>query len=229
MGDFFFGPADGVTATATPNVVEVLLRLLCGLVVGTIVGWTYFCAQRKRLPAAWPFMTTLTLLTILVGATTLVIGDSTARAFGLVGALSIVRFRTVVEDTRDTAFVIYAVIMGMAVGAGNFWVCLCGIPITSATAILMNTFGRNFAPQPQHVLEVRLGAGIDPEAVLAAVIQQHLISSQLVSVTTTRQGAALEIRYHVQLRDPQASLPFVRDLNKTEGVQQVELREVKEG
>src|SRR3712207_7408096 len=56
------------------------------------------------------------LLAVLVALVTLVIGDSTARAFGLVGALSIVRFRTVVEDTRDTAFVIFAVALGMAAG-----------------------------------------------------------------------------------------------------------------
>ena len=48
---------------------------------------------------------------------TQVIGDNVARAFSLVGALSIVRFRTVVRDTQDTAFVIFAVVVGMAVGA----------------------------------------------------------------------------------------------------------------
>ena len=47
----------------------------------------------------------------------MVIGNEIARAFSLVGALSIVRFRTVVEDTRDTAFVIFAVVVGMALGA----------------------------------------------------------------------------------------------------------------
>ena len=50
------------------------------------------------------------LLTILIAMVTMVIGNNMARAFGLVGALSIVRFRTVVEDTRDTAFVIFAVV-----------------------------------------------------------------------------------------------------------------------
>ncbi len=226
MGNPFAASAEAVIE---PTVAGIMLRLLGGLLVGLLVGWSYYFAQRKRLSGAWPFMTTLILLTILVGATTLVIGDSISRAFGLVGALSIVRFRTIVEDTRDTAFVIYAVIMGMAIGSGNAWVAVCGIPITSATAIGMHILGRNFAPQAQHVLEVRLGAGVDPEAALAPVIAQHLVSSQLVSATTARQGAALEIRYHVQLRDPLAPLTLVRDLNKTEGVQQVDLREVKEG
>ena len=63
------------------------------------------------------FVVTLVLLTILIAMVTQVIGDNVARAFSLVGALSIVRFRTVVRDTQDTAYVIFAVAVGMAVGA----------------------------------------------------------------------------------------------------------------
>ena len=66
------------------------------------------------------FVVTLVLLTILIAMVTQVIGDNVARAFSLVGALSIVRFRTVVRDTQDTAYVIFAVAVGMAVGANNF-------------------------------------------------------------------------------------------------------------
>ena len=62
------------------------------------------------------------LLSILIAMVTQVIGDNIARAFSLVGALSIVRFRTVVRDTQDTAFVIFAVAVGMAMGANNPWV-----------------------------------------------------------------------------------------------------------
>ena len=63
------------------------------------------------------FTVTLVLLTILIAMVTQVIGDNVARAFSLVGALSIVRFRTVVRDTQDTAYVIFAVAVGMAVGS----------------------------------------------------------------------------------------------------------------
>ncbi len=60
----------------------------------------------EALPATFP--TTLVLLAALIAMVTQVIGDNVARAFSLVGALSVVRFRTVVKDTQDTAFVIMA-------------------------------------------------------------------------------------------------------------------------
>ena len=62
------------------------------------------------------FLTTLVLLATVIAMATQVIGDNVARAFSLVGALSVVRFRTVVKDTQDTAFVIFAVVVGHGVG-----------------------------------------------------------------------------------------------------------------
>ncbi len=62
------------------------------------------------------------LLAVLIAMVTQVIGDNVALAFSLVGALAIVRFRTVVRDTQDTAFVMLSVVVGMAVGARAPWV-----------------------------------------------------------------------------------------------------------
>jgi hypothetical protein len=61
-------------------------------------------------PVGTSFPITLALLSVLIAMSTQVIGDNVARAFSLVGALSIVRFRTVVRDTKDTAYVIFAVV-----------------------------------------------------------------------------------------------------------------------
>jgi hypothetical protein len=76
------------------------------------------------------------LLAVLIAMVTEIIGDSVARAFSLVGALSIVRFRTVVRDTQDTAYVIFAVVVGMAIGASNPWVAVIGIAVVAAAAAL---------------------------------------------------------------------------------------------
>ena len=96
----------------TTIVTRMAIALLCGLSVSALYRVTLGRGRKnlRTLP------TTLVLLAVLIAVVTLVIGNNVARAFGLVGALSIVRFRTVVEDTRDTAFVIFSVVVGMAVG-----------------------------------------------------------------------------------------------------------------
>ncbi|HEX8916646.1 MAG TPA: DUF4956 domain-containing protein, partial [Humisphaera sp.] len=82
---------------------------------------------------------TLVLLAVLIALVMLVIGESVARAFGLAGALAIVRFRTVVEDTRDTAFVMYAVIAGMAAGTGFMLAAAVCTPIVILAAWLFRS------------------------------------------------------------------------------------------
>ena len=81
------------------------------LVLGLAVGVALSLGTRGEAVQA-TFVTTLVLLAAIIAMATQVIGDNVARAFSLVGALSVVRFRTVVKDTQDTAFVIFAVVVG---------------------------------------------------------------------------------------------------------------------
>ena len=104
-----------VLTPAIGSSLAVLGRLVTAALLGGVVALIYTRTRPVREESS--FTVTLVLLSILIAMVTQVIGDNVARAFSLVGALSIVRFRTVVRDTQDTAFVIFAVGVGMAVGA----------------------------------------------------------------------------------------------------------------
>src|SRR5437879_12254367 len=116
--------------------LDVLVRLIIAALLGCLVAWVYR-RTRKHAEFSPSFPTTLVLLAVLIAMSTQVIGDNVARAFSLVGALSIVRFRTVVRDTQDTAYVIFAVVVGMAVGANNIWVTLIGFGVVGLAAFVM--------------------------------------------------------------------------------------------
>jgi hypothetical protein len=203
---------------------DMLFRLAMATLFGLAIAGVYAATQRRPPGQIVPLFTTLVLLTILVAVTTIVIGDSVARAFGLVGALSIVRFRTVVEDTRDTAFVIFAVIFGMAQGAGNLLVAMIGFPAVAVVAAILSVFNRLPAMVERH-LEVRLSANRDPESTLAPIFTAQLIKWRLASVVSARQGTALDLIYVIRLRKTTDLLPFVRQLSALEGVQNVDLKE----
>src|SRR6266566_994892 len=163
MPDFLKSPfVDGPSIAP----LEVLVRLLVALALGALVAWIYR-ATRKSAEVAASFSVTLVLLAILIAMVTQVIGDNVARAFSLVGALSIVRFRTVVRDTQDTAYVIFAVVVGMAVGANNIWVSLIGIGVVGLAAFVMMTRpGLIASSQPAFLLSLRVGLGHDLDELL---------------------------------------------------------------
>lgn len=214
--------ADSLTDGVDVGFAVVIGRLTLSLVLGMVVAGIYRLSQRRPKSDLVPFMTTMLLLTVLIAMVTLVIGNSVARAFSLVGALSIVRFRTVVEDTRDTAFVIFSVVVGMAVGAGIPIVSLVGIPVVAAGAFVANRWRPADALlQRDGSLSIRLGIGGDAEHLFDEVFARHLDVYRLVSVSTARQGSALDLIYDVRLRDANGTLPLVRELNSLEGVQEV--------
>src|SRR5262249_7204142 len=146
------------------------------------------------------------------------------RAFSLVGALSIVRFRTVVDDTRDTAFVIFAVIVGMAVGTGQFLVPVVGIPVVGLAAIGLHRSRSGNSTPIEGTLTVRIGLGRDAESLLAVPLASHVERRRLISVGTTKQGAALELEYAVRLKSETDLTGLVTDLNQVEGIQSVEIK-----
>lgn len=204
---------------------QLFLRLILAACYGGCVAVIYRLSHGRHKADA-TLKTTLVLLSILIAMVSMVIGDSVARAFSLVGALSIVRFRTVVEDTRDTAFVIFAVIVGMGAGAGLLLVPLFGIPLVGAAAIFLSRLvdKSQVADGAASPLSIRLGLGHDPDVALHGVLNRHLESFRLVATGTARQGSALDLSYLVRLRPTTKLTALVTELNQIEGVQSVELR-----
>ncbi len=199
------------------------LRLGLALVLGIVVAGLYHWTRRSE-PVTRTFPPTLVLLAILIAMVTQVIGDNVARAFSLVGALSIVRFRTVVHDTQDTAFVILAVVVGMAVGADHLWVALAGISMVSIAAWLMRLRGaRKGWVDEECFLALRIGLGQNPETLLGKVLDQYLARREVMAVATARKAVAVDFNYRVRLRPGAAPSDLVAELNRTEGVQSVQL------
>jgi len=205
--------------------LQVLARLIGAALLGAVVGWIY---QRTR-PASETSSSlaiTLVLLSILIAMVTQVIGDNVARAFSLVGALSIVRFRTVVRDTVDTAFVIFAVAVGMAVGASHPVVALSGIAIVGTAAWIMTRGQTAINGDAPYRLEVRVGLGHDADSILALPLKEHARTRQLTSIATAKQGMAIEVVYRIELQGDASAVDLVKALNRIEGVQNVALARI---
>jgi hypothetical protein len=203
--------------------LDVLIRLVIAAILGGVVSWIY-CRTRRNTEIVPSFPTTLVLLSVLIAMVTQVIGDNVARAFSLVGALSIVRFRTVVRDTQDTAYVIFAVVVGMAVGAKNPWVAFIGLGIVGAAAAVMR-FGvkKTSAPQSGYRLTLRVGIGTDLNKLLAQTFDGQVQDLTLVSMGTAKDGLALSVSYQLRLVKPGSANELVKALNRAEGVQNVQL------
>jgi len=209
------------------NPWQLAARLLLALLLGLVVASIYRLTNGGNVIPS--FRATLVLLTILIAAVTQVIGDNVARAFSLVGALSIVRFRTVVQDTRDTAFVIFAVTVGMAVGADNLWVAALSLLVVGgAAAIVAPRLRRGGETASVYQLAVSVALGYRADDLAAPVFERYVERHTVLEVATTNRGAALETKYEIRLKPDADPSVMTEALNDLEGVQSVQLRKMAE-
>lgn len=223
MPEFLSAPFSAVLPVSP---AEVALRLVIALILGGIVSWIYKVTRAGgQFTASFP--PTLVLLAVLIAMVTQVIGDSVARAFSLVGTLSIVRFRTVVRDTQDTAFVIFAVVVGMACGTSDPRLAVVGIAVVGTAAFLMRPRSASAQAAQSEVLmlEVRVTAHAELEPTIGPTIDAHTASRHLKNVSTAKQGAAMDASYLIQLRTGHSVDQLVRALNGLEAVISAEVND----
>lgn len=215
--DFDSNPTKALTTEA------VIARLLAAAIFGGIVCLVYRISFGKRKSDSLPFGITLVLLSCLVAMTTLIIGNNAALAFSLVGTLSIVRFRTAMDDTRDTAFVIFAVAVGMGSAVGAMRVVLVGVPIVCVVVWISSLVGRRIQPHgPDRTLAVRFGPAADT-AVLEPYLERLFNRHQLLGIESVKNGELVELTYQVRFRTA-AMLPVVAELRTVPGVTAVEIK-----
>jgi hypothetical protein len=217
--------------------INIATHLVVAFIGGLLVASIYrFTRPPSHVNPSFP--RTLVLLAILIAMVTQVIGESVARAFSLVGALSIVRFRTVVRDTQDTAFVIFAVVVGMAIGAAHtdaaaggfigflagYRIAALGVLVVGMAAFVIRQRTVVDWSERENTLIIRIGLGMDSAALLAPFFERSVADYEVISVATVRQGAAMDYVYRVRMKPGFDAASFVKQLNQLEGVQSIELR-----
>jgi cbb3-type cytochrome oxidase subunit 3 len=197
----------------------VLVRAVLALITGSAVAWVYRATRRGPYDASSSFPATLVLLCVLIGIATQVIGDNIARAFGLAGALSVVRFRTVVRDTMDTAFVIFAVVEGMAIGAGQPVVAVIGLVVSAVTAFVFRDQSRSATMTgPRATLQVKFVWSEQLDTALRGVLSEFAEDIQVHGAASVRQGTGMELTYDLILRPDRSMSTLLFSLSRLEGV-----------
>ena len=104
---------------------EILFNLVAGVIVGGIIYLSYKISHQGPVYSA-KFNATIWMLTVVTTMVMCVIGNNVALSLGMVGALSIVRFRTAIKDARDTAYIFWCVAAGICCGISDFTIAICG-------------------------------------------------------------------------------------------------------
>lgn len=202
----------------SPN--EIILNICIAFFLGIFVSFIYK-RTHKGLSYSQSFMLTLVFVTIIVSIVMMIIGNNLARAFALVGALSIIRFRTVVKDTKDTAFVFLSLAAGMAAGTSSYFLGIFGVSFVALVAMLLDYYNYGSFYKSEFILMFR--SGQEENKQYSEVINKFSKSADLIHIQRSGDNQSVKLTFDIVLKDDQDPENFTREISSLSDISEVML------
>ncbi|MCB0318817.1 MAG: DUF4956 domain-containing protein [Bdellovibrionales bacterium] len=195
------------------TVSQVVICLLTSFLLSVAVAKTYQITYRGASfsPA---FMHTLVICAMVIGSVMLIIGSNIARAFSLVGALSIIRFRNAVKDPRDVAYIFLVMGIGMASGTGFYQIAVALTVVTCAVSLLLYFLKFGEHGLSERILKIQAPATSNFENIFNDTLNLHAEQFNLISAESTRMGTELELTFTLKVPKRFSAEALMVDLSK---------------
>lgn len=209
-----------LNVSITPQ--EVLSNLIFSLIAGLIISFFYRKSYNGPGYQA-SFVNSLILLVIITSIVIMVIGNNLARAFGLVGAMSIIRFRTAVKETQDIIYIFFALAIGMATGVGLHLMALFSSIFIGVITLVLNSSKFSTPIKSDLLLQFAFNSNGKETKEYIDLINKYCRKSKLINAKAIGEGDSLELSYYVGFKNKEKTTEFVQHLRKVEGVSNVNL------
>ncbi len=170
----------------------ILLRMVVATVIAFFIFLSYKISHEGTIYSK-KFNVSLMVLTVITTAVMIVIGNNIALSLGMVGALSIVRFRTAIKDSRDTVYIFWTIVAGICCGAGDFLVAAVGSAFAFFVLLL---FGR--IKNDNRVLLIIRASRANEERIEALIFQYYAHKANMRVKNTTE--TSVEFIYELSNR-----------------------------
>lgn len=195
------------------SVLDVTLAIVLSFLLSAFIGWIYKITH-KGASYTQSFVLTLVMNGMVVALVMMIVGSNIARAFSLVGALSIIRFRNAVKETRDVGFIFFTMAVGMAVGTKFYLLAVIAAVVISLAVLLMtrfNWFAREISNQ---ILRVQVPNGLSFDKLFDAPFLKYTSSSELISVDSVHGGMLTELTYSIGMKKSALIQEFLSEIKK---------------
>ena len=200
---------------------EILINLTLSFILGIIVSLIYK-KTHKGLSYSQSFMITNIFVAVIVCMVIMIIGNNLARAFALVGALSIIRFRTVVKDTKDTAYIFWALAVGMAAGTGSYFLAVAGTAVISIIALILHHTNFGSFVKSEFILQFVLDKNNENKfKKYINLIKKFSNSYTLLSSENSSDGKSIKMNFDLVLKENKDQTELLRELSKIKGLSEI--------
>ncbi|OBA38001.1 DUF4956 domain-containing protein [Rhodococcus sp. 852002-51564_SCH6189132-a] len=206
--------------SGTFTTFDIVVSLALSFVLSSVIAWVYRYTH-KNVSYSQSYVQTLVLVGMVIALIMLVVGSNIARAFALVGALSVVRFRNAIKETRDVGFIFLVMAIGMTTGTRFYVLAIAATVAICLVLLIMNKFNWFTLDVQRQVVKVQ----VPPEPAYTSTVEDILIKHcseyELVSTESVRAGALVELYYTAQLKKGTSSNDLIAALSAVNAGQRV--------
>lgn len=199
-------------------ITNIVVALLCSAAITVIYRIT-----NRAIGYSPSFLKSLVVMSLITAVVIMIIGNNLARAFGLVGAMSIIRFRTAVKETIDIVYIFFALAVGMASGVGMHGLAVISTLTIGAVLILLSNGGVLSSNKQEFLLQFTYYPNNVADLNYLRIIEKYSRTIKLVNVKSQLDGDILELSYYLNLKMKGNDVKLVKDLQGMEGIRQVNL------
>ncbi|MBK6914855.1 MAG: DUF4956 domain-containing protein [Ignavibacteriales bacterium] len=192
------------------------VAVLCSLLIAVFYKYSY-----KGPGYSASFVHSLIALSMITAIVIMVIGNNLARAFGLVGAMSIIRFRTAVKDTIDIVFIFFALGIGMAAGVGLYSVAFGGTIFIGLILLALSKTDFLIIRKEKFLLQFRYHAEDGIEASYIPALKKYCKKFTMINVKSIGREDELEISFYVSIKNKNQNPEFIKELSAQKSISSV--------
>jgi len=208
-------------ALSAEDIINILFSLILSLLIGVIISQVYNYTQRG-MNHEQSYMTSLVLLAPIITLVMLFIRGDLILSLGLIGSLSIIRFRTPIKDTRDMVYLFWSIVVGLGAGTSNWAVVVIGSLLILATIFLLNAVKYGQSKNLDYVL-VLSGTSMLNFEVIENIIQKFVNSSMVRSQELHNETWEIVLELDFKQPGPSTFETMIQELRSTDSIASISL------
>jgi len=219
LHDLFFNSDPSFALSPMTVFFSLFLSFLLGQLMGWVYMWTHSSFSYSK-----SFVSSLVVLPVIIAVMMMLMSSSLTIAFGLLAVFAVVRFRNVLKDTRDTTFILWSIVEGMAVGTSRYSISvMSGVAVA---VVLLYLKWSDFGTRDRYdtILYVEISGNLSEQlAKITQVLQRHVVRYALVNQQHVSDQNYL-LNYRVLSRDPERTQELREELAAVGDVREISIR-----
>ena len=190
---------------------------LVAIAVSFVLGLLISLVHRFRSEASRSLSVSLIALPVIVQLVILMVNGNAGTGIAVLGAFSLIRFRSVPGSARDIVFIFLSMAVGIATGVGMIWAGIAVAVLVCAIMMVLNLTGYGTMPGGERDLRITIPEDLDYTEIFDDLFEKYTRKVRLVRVKTTNMGSLYELRYRLTLKNKVSEKEFLDQLRCRNG------------